>query len=130
MLNHHSTALPSHEILSKLACDDPQAFEALREELVACLIRKAPERIRPRLYGIQFRINAIRRLSRTPLGALVKIQAMMWSSFLRMDEELQRFAGTADNRARVCSKQTGLGRVPSESARVIEFRPRLFAERR
>ena len=130
MCTHHSTALPSYEILSKLACDDPQAFEALRDELVARCIRNAPERIRPRLYGIQFRVDSIRRLSRTPLAALVKIQAMMWSSFLRMDEELQRFAGTAGNYAPASRKQAGLQSVPVGSARVIEFRPRLPAEGR
>ncbi len=130
MCTHHSTALPSHEILSKLACDDPQAFEALREELVACFIGEAPERIRPRLCGIQFRVDAIRRLSRTPLGALVKLQAMMWSSFLRMDEELQCFAESAGNRSWARSKQFGLGRVSPKSARIIEFRPRVSSERR
>ena len=130
MCNHHSTALPSHEALSQLACEDPQAFEALRDELVARYIRNAPERIQPRLYGIQFRVDAIRRLSRSPLGALVKIQAMMWSSFLRLDEELQDFARSAGYRARGCGKQPGLHRVPAGSARIIEFRPRLPAERR
>lgn len=130
MHDHHSTALPSHETMSKLACDDPQAFEALREEVVASFIRNAPERIRPRLYGIQFRVDAIRRLSRTPLGALVKIQAMMWSSFLRLDGELQNFSRAAGNRAGSCAKQTVLHRVPAGNARVIEFRPRVPAERR
>lgn len=130
MCNHHSTALPSHEALSQLACDDPQAFEALRDELVASCIRSAPERIRPRLYGIQFRVDAIRRLSRTPLGALVKIQAMMWGSFLRLDEELQDFSRFVGNRVGGCTKRTGLHRVPAGSACIIEFRPRAMAEKR
>ena len=130
MCNHHSTALPSHEILSQLACDDPQAFEALRDELVARCIKNASERIQPRLYGIQFRVDAIRRLSRTPLGALVKIQAMMWSSFLRMDEKLQDFAKSAGNHARVCRGQSRPSKVSAGSARIIKFRLRLPAERR
>lgn len=130
MCNHHSTSLPSHETLSRLACDDPQAFEALRDELIARCISNAPERIQPRLYGIQFRVDAIRRLSRTPLGALVKTQAMMWDSFLRMDAELQDFVRSAGNHAAACRKPTGLSHVPAGSARIIEFRPHVPAEKR
>lgn len=119
MCNRPAMTLPCHEELSKLACDDPQAFEALRDELVADYIRNAPERIQPRLLGIQFRVDAIRRLSRSPLGSLIKIQALMWSSFLKMDHELKNFARPT----RFCV-QTGLDHVLARSARIIEFRPR------
>lgn len=130
MFAHLSMALPSHEILSQLACDDPQAFEVLRDELVTNCIMNAPGRIQPRLCGIQFRVDSIRRLSRTPLGSLVKIQAMMWRSFLRLDEELQEFSRFAGSSSGGFRKQTGLSHAHAGSARIIEFRPRMLAERR
>lgn len=83
--------LPCHDDLSKLARDDPAAFEALRQALIASTIDSAPERIRARLRGIQFQVDGIRRLSRSPLGATVKIYGLMWDSFLKMNDSLQDF---------------------------------------
>lgn len=130
MGNRPAMTLPCHEELSKLACDDPQAFEALRDELVADYIRNAPERLQPRLQGIQFRVDAIRRLSRSPLGAAVKIQALMWDSFLRMDQELKNFARFAARRAHPGGEQTELDYAPARSARVIAFQPRSASRNR
>jgi len=113
--------LPSHETLSKLACDDPRAFEALRDELVASYIRSAPERLQPRLQGIQFRVDAIRRLSRSPLGALVKIQALMWRSFLDLDHELKTFARRPASRTPSGKQPAGSEPPPTGGARIIAF---------
>jgi len=82
-------ALPSREYLAQLAHDDPQAFESLRRELIENAIRRAPERLQLRLRQLQFRIDSVRRLARTPLGALIKMQSMMWDSFLCLEEALQ-----------------------------------------
>lgn len=116
--------LPSHETLSKLACDDPPAFEALRDELVSSYIESAPERLQQRLYGIQFRVDAIRRLSRSPLGALVKIQALMWRSFLDLDHELKMFARRPARSAPPGEKPADRGSPAAGGARIIAFRPR------
>lgn len=83
--------LPSHDALSRLARDDPQSFENLRLELIESCINGARETIQLRLRQLQFRIDGIRKRSRSPLGAAIKIQALMWDSFLRMDNELQAF---------------------------------------
>lgn len=124
MSMHQSKTLPSREVLAQLACENPQAFEALRSELIENCISTAPERIQRRLRGIQFRIDCIRRLSRTPLGALIKIQAMMWESFLRMDQELQKYA-RQPNDSQHLSKRMDLSYRPAQSALIIEFQPRL-----
>ena len=77
--------LPSHEVLSKLARDNPDAYEALRSEMIENLIRNAPPRLVPRLKGLQFRIDGIRRLSKSGLGSTIKIYEMMWQSFLGLN---------------------------------------------
>lgn len=118
---HQPMTLPSQEELSRLASENPQAFEALRTELIEDCISTAPEALQPRLRGIQFRVDCIRRLSRTPLSALIKIQSMMWDSFLRMDRELQRVARPADG---AWSRSSQDGR-PAQSALILEFHPRL-----
>jgi hypothetical protein len=125
MLNEPSRALPSQEYLARLAIDDPQAFEELRSELIERCINRAPERMQARLRGIQFRVDCIRRLSRSPLGALIKIQAMMWESFLRMDQELQGFARRTDTPYRRATSQRDRGGARHGDAVVIELRSRM-----
>ena len=53
--------LPSHDVLSRLARDDPHSFELLRHELIENRINRAPEKIRHRLRLLQFRVDGIRR---------------------------------------------------------------------
>ena len=69
--------LPSFDAMSALFHSDPAAFERFRTELIESEISKAsPERQR-RLRGLQFRIDAIRRTSKTPLASCVLIQQML-----------------------------------------------------
>ena len=91
MSKRHPATLHSHDALSRLAQSDPQSFETLRLELIANTIDDAPEPVQLRLRQIQFRIDGIRRRSHSPLGATVKIQALMWESFLVLNEQLQQF---------------------------------------
>jgi hypothetical protein len=91
MGTHCTFDVSEYELLSRLARDDPSAFEALRSEMISDFIEHKPERYRRRLRGLQFRVDAIRRLTHNPLAALIKIQALMWDSFLKMDQELQKF---------------------------------------
>jgi len=130
--------LPSHDVLSKLARDDPEAFEELRRELNDDLINNAPERMQPRLRGIQFRVDAMRQLSKSPLGAAVRVYSLMWESFLEMNRELQALVRPPDTPHHgtqlrlVCSttddevvEQMSEPQARLErSARVIEFRGR------
>lgn len=89
-MNRPSPAvLPDHDALCRLALSDPQSFESLRIELIERCIDDAPEPIRLSLRRLQFRIDGIRRRSRSSLGAVVKINALMWESFLAMNDGLQ-----------------------------------------
>lgn len=91
MSRHEPIDVADHELLARLARDDPPAFERMRSKLIADFIDSAPEECRRRLRGLQFRVDCLRRIAHTPLAALVKIQALMWESFLEMERELQRF---------------------------------------
>lgn len=120
--------LPSQKELAQLARDDPHAFEALRKELIENAILRAPERFQLRLRQLQFRVDGIRRLARTPLGALIKMQSMMWDSFLRMDEALQQFDALSRVVARRhASREDRESRMsdPAHNAQIIDFRTRL-----
>ena len=113
--------VPSHQALSRLAADDPPAFEALCSTLVERCIGRAPERIQPRLRQIQFRVDGIRRRSRSPLGALIKIQALMWESFLQMDQELQHWVRLTSDAPHLTVRETPMPAPARCTARVIEF---------
>lgn len=79
--------LPDFDTLAKMARDDPQALEDLRQNLVDDLIEHAPKAKRARLRGLQFRVDAIRRLSKSDLGAAVKIYELMLRSFRSLADE-------------------------------------------
>ncbi len=63
---------------ARLAREDPAAFERERARLIGQLIEAAPAGQRPRLEALQWRVEQVRRLSRTPLAACLKLSSMMW----------------------------------------------------
>lgn len=125
--HHRRKELPCFDELSRLARDDPQALETLRGELVDECIGKAPEHLRLALRRLQFRIDGVRLRSRTSLAAAVKLNALMWSEFLAMNDALQDLVRGAHGRPRLPDadkRRAGRGRP---DARVIAFRPRRAA---
>jgi len=115
MSSHPPLKLPSHEFLAELARDNPDAYEKLRLELIESFIASAPERIRPRLHGIQFRVEYERRLSRSALGTTVRLYEMMWESFLCLNESWQDVVHLKEPGAETPAP------LPRESARILEF---------
>lgn len=98
---------PDHETLARLAREDPEAFERLRRDLLDGLIDRAPDHLKPRLLGLQFRVDQVRQLAHTPLNATIRISELMWKSFLSLSDELSGRAIHKDEPA---------------SARIIDFR--------
>jgi hypothetical protein len=115
--------LPSHEVLSRLAAEDPQAFERLRRELVDSFIDNAPARLKRRLSGIQFRVDGERRLSRSALGSTVEIYQLMWRSFLHLNGAWQDVVRLKEGGMEVCPSTVAAGARQAVSARILEFRP-------
>lgn len=67
----------------------PAELEALRQREVEAFINQAPERVRRRLRGLQFEIDAKRKLHKSALGSCVAISRMMEASLERLHAALQ-----------------------------------------
>jgi len=65
---------------SKLASKDPEAFEQYRERLIDEFITELPEKKQQRMRCLQWRVDGVRRLSKTPMAALIEISGMMWDA--------------------------------------------------
>jgi hypothetical protein len=65
----------------RLAAQDPQEFERRREAAIRAVIEQAPPEHQARLLCLQARIDLERRRAKTPLGATVRLQSMMWERF-------------------------------------------------
>lgn len=128
MRRHCSFESYDHDLLSQLAREDPVAFENLRSDLIADFIDSQPEKYQRRLRGLQFRVDGIRRLSHTPLAALLKIQALMWDSFLTMNEELQSIVQSVHRDAVTREEATDLMTGVPPACQVVEL-PRKLVSR-
>ena len=72
-----------------LAQRDPEAFEQLRAELIDDCIRRSLKSHQHRLRGLQFVIDARRRIAASPMKALLEIQTMMYDSVLNLQHTVQ-----------------------------------------
>ena len=123
MSTQDTATFPGHATLARLAREDPRSFESLRLELIESLINGAPDAIQLRLRQLQFRIDGIRQRSQSPLGAAIKIQKLMWDSFLRLNDGLQEFR--SPQRHPHPEKIRGISQPAQQhSARLIAFRGR------
>lgn len=110
---------------SSLAHSDPNAFEALRAQFIDEFIRRAPPQRQQRLRCLQWRIDQIRRTSRTPLAACLRLSSMMWDTVVGkygLLETLNQGVNGGDPRS------CGLADVPAEppvrTASILPFSPR------
>lgn len=82
-------SLPSFDELVALAASDPEALEQLRREKVEEIIDSAGDAdLQRRLRGLQFRIEAKIRQSRTPLAACISLSQMMHESLTELQAAL------------------------------------------
>ena len=101
---------------AQLAVADPDAFEARRSRLIEAFISSVPPERQPRLRGLQWRIDQVRRSARTPLASCIRISRMMWDSVLGEGGLHEVLNITLDG---VSAPQTT--RVPRLSAQVLLF---------
>jgi len=82
-------AIPSFEELSRMAENEPEAFEGLREQLCRQFIDSAPAFMQRRLTGLQFQIDMERRRSQNPTAACINISRMMNDSLAELGHAIQ-----------------------------------------
>lgn len=80
--------MPTFDELKDLAQRDPVSFEAVRAALISECIRQSAERNQRRLRGLQFVIDARRRIAGSPMKALLDLQALMYDSLLALQQAL------------------------------------------
>jgi hypothetical protein len=69
--------LPSFDELLKLAQQDPDKLESLRQSCVDDIIDSAPEHFQRRLRGLQFQIDMEREKASNPVSSCIRISQMM-----------------------------------------------------
>jgi len=115
------STLPEFDTLVALARKDPARLEALRVQLCEELIASAPEATQRRLRGLQFQIDAQRRLTKTPLQACQKISEMMHDSFAELRATLNDLSSN-DSHAPARARQHNRAKTHAQSGHVLEFR--------
>ena len=65
---------------AETAKNNPAEFEKMRLKAIEELIGNAPAELQQRMRGLQWQIDQQRKLSKSPLGACIKISRMMWDS--------------------------------------------------
>lgn len=80
--------MPTFDELRDLLQRDPEGFEALRAQLIEDCIRRSSSCNQRRLRGLQFVIDARRRVAGSPMKALMDIQAMMYDSLFALQQAL------------------------------------------
>lgn len=77
--------LPSTDELARMAAEEPEKLEELRDAMNRELIESAPERLRPKLEGILFRVDGERRRHTNPLARAMAINDLMMRQFLELN---------------------------------------------
>mgnify|MGYP002778903851 CR=1 FL=1 len=109
------------ETWSRLARENPEEFERRRREAIEEVINRAPVEDQARLRGLQFRIDMERQRSKSPLGACVRINKMMWESFGEMRQALESLKGELKNPGSGAQTHAAAA-TPKASAEILPFR--------
>ncbi len=82
--------LPSFDELMKLAQQDPEKLEEMRQNWVEETIASAPEIFQRRLKGLQFQIDMERQKSQNPMSSCIRISQMMHEGLANLREALNQ----------------------------------------
>lgn len=70
------------DLWSQLAQQEPEKFEALRQQMINELITQAPSHLRQRMTGLQWQVDQIRKQANNPMAACLQISQKMWTNVL------------------------------------------------
>lgn len=91
--------LPTFDEMKRMAEQEPEKLEALRQKLVEDAISGAPERYHRRLRGIQFQIDMERERAANPVSSCIRISKMMHDGLARLYEAITHEEATSTERA-------------------------------
>ena len=100
--------------MSRIAKDDPAAFEQRRQELLSAAIDNASPNIKRRLEGLQWQVDQVRNTSNTPLASCIRISKMMWDSVLEQD-------GLLDNLERLQNGELSVNSAKKTTAAILRL---------
>jgi len=100
--------LPNFDELMKLALQDPNKLEALRQSWVEDMINKAPEHFQRRLRGLQFQIDMERQKASNPVSSCVRLSQMMHEGLANLQQVITQQSLPEDT----VEKQTAAAIIP------------------
>ena len=100
-----------YEQLQGLYQADPEAFERLRRALIQDALDNVPENLKPKVYGMQLRIEAHLKKYKDPVARMNAMVEIFWQQFREFQEVL-------NDPLQVLEKRRRCGTV----AKVIPFR--------
>lgn len=68
------------DLWSKMAQEEPEKFELMRQQLIDDLIAQAPEHFKPRMIGLQWQVDQVRKQASNPMAACLRISQKMWNN--------------------------------------------------
>ena len=68
------------DLWSKMAQEEPEKFELMRQQLIDDLIAQAPEHFKPRMIGLQWQVDQLRKQASNPMAACLRISQKMWNN--------------------------------------------------
>ena len=98
---------------AELAKSDPERFEARRNRVINETIRRFPDDRHEMLHRLQWRVDRIRELKKTPLAACIAISGLMWESFNDLHQSYIELAACKPG------QKPGLARLPK--ATILAF---------
>ena len=90
-----SKSLPEFDEMVRMAQEDPEALEQLRQEMCEDVITSAPQEYQRKLRGLQFKIDMERRRAKTPMASCIRLSQMMHESFSQLREALNHMQGNS-----------------------------------
>jgi hypothetical protein len=103
---------------AKLAKEDPDAFENMRERMIQDVIESTSPEIKRRMQGLQWKIDKIRSTSSNPMASCLRISQMMWDNVLGEEGLLENMRLLND------PDQMSKFNKPKESAKIINLTDR------
>ena len=64
----------------KVAQDEPERFETMRQQMIDELMAQAPSHLKPRMTGLQWQVDQIRKQTNDPMTACLRISQKMWTN--------------------------------------------------